>query len=35
MAALKLNEQAKPFTLPGVDDKVHMLSDYKTKRPWR
>jgi hypothetical protein len=20
MAALKLNEQAKPFTLPGVDD---------------
>jgi len=31
MAALKLNEQAKPFTLPGVDDKMHALSDYKAK----
>ena len=31
MAALKLNEQAKPFTLPGVDDKTHSLSDYKDK----
>ena len=31
MAALKLNEQAKPFTLPGVDDKTHTLSDYKDK----
>jgi peroxiredoxin len=29
MAALKLNEQAKPFTLPDVDDKTHTLSDYK------
>jgi hypothetical protein len=28
MAALQLNEQAKPFTLPGVDDKTHVLSDY-------
>jgi peroxiredoxin len=31
MAALKLNEPAKPFTLPGVDDKTHALSDYKDK----
>ncbi|MGH8067221.1 MAG: thioredoxin family protein [Candidatus Entotheonellia bacterium] len=31
MAALKLNEQAKPFTLPGVDGKTHALSDYKDK----
>jgi peroxiredoxin len=31
MVALKLNEQAKPFTLPGVDDKMHALSDYKAK----
>jgi peroxiredoxin len=31
MAALQLNEQAKPFTLPGVDDKTHVLSDYKDK----
>jgi peroxiredoxin len=31
MAALKLNEQAKPFTLPGIDDKSHSLSDYKGK----
>jgi peroxiredoxin len=31
MAALKLNEQAKPFTLPGIDDKSHSLSDYKDK----
>jgi len=31
MAALKLNEQAKPSTLPGVDDKMHALSDYKVK----
>lgn len=29
MAALKLNEQAKPFTLPGVDDKPHALDDNK------
>src|SRR5262245_21795428 len=31
MAALKLNEQARPFTLPGIDDKSHSLSDYKDK----
>ena len=31
MAALKLNEQAKPFTLPGVDGKMHALSDYQDK----
>ncbi len=31
MTALKLNEQAKPFTLPGVDDRTHALSDYKDK----
>jgi peroxiredoxin len=31
MAAMKLNEQAKPFTLPGIDDKSHTLSDYKDK----
>jgi peroxiredoxin len=31
MAAIKLNEKAKPFTLPGVDDKQHALNDYKDK----
>jgi hypothetical protein len=31
MAALKLNEQAKPFTFPGVDGKMHALSDYQDK----
>ena len=31
MAALKLNEQAKTFTLPGVDGKTHALTDYKDK----
>src|SRR5687768_10646591 len=31
MAALKLNEVAKPFSLPGVDDKTHSLSDCKDK----
>ena len=31
MAAIRLNEQAKPFTLPGIDDKQHSLTDYKDK----
>ena len=35
MAALKLNEQAKPFTLPGVDDKRIRWLITRTKRPWR
>jgi peroxiredoxin len=31
MAALKLNEQAQPFSLPGVADRMHALSDYQDK----
>ncbi len=31
MAKLKIGDQAIPFTLPGVDDKTHSLSDYADK----
>jgi peroxiredoxin len=31
MAAIKLNEQAKPFSLVGVDEHTHTLTDYRTK----
>ena len=29
MATIKIRDKAIPFTLPGVDDKEHALSDYK------
>jgi peroxiredoxin len=29
MAKIKIGDNAIPFTLPGVDDKEHALSDYK------
>jgi peroxiredoxin len=31
MAAIKLNEQAKPFSLVGVDEHKHALADYGNK----
>jgi len=31
MAKLKIGDKAIPFTLPGVDDKTHSLSDYADK----
>ena len=35
MAAFQLNEQAKPFTFPGVDDKTHRSPITRTKTRWR
>ena len=31
MAKLKIGDKAIPFSLPGVDDKTHSLSDYADK----